>query len=378
MIDRSTPTHTPYLSTPINPDPVAALAGVYDSLPLAAEPHVEVWQQYVAAACNACAWDVLRPRLVQLHFPIRLNISKTEPYKAAVHRGMAHGRADGLILEQPQSLSLRIHQSAAGKIPVLLAPHRADFVRLVQALTKRNEPVAIPDSMGACMVAGYNNWDRIHAYRRQWAAENPDHCSEAAWQAEFKRLIPQKQLYQDRFIILHDGPYSGVLAEDMKLDENAWRTLSLKIRLEHECTHYFTKRLFGVMRRHLLDELLADYAGIVAALGYYRADWFLRFMGLEAYPVYREGGRLQNYLDEMPPQSSAFQTKQTQLKAAAENLEHFDRQLAESYRSLAGQAIVLLAACRFTLAELAAKTAPELLLESLCLLEKQAAPKYQE
>lgn len=45
----------------------------------------------------------------------------------------------------------------------------------------------------------------------------------------------------------------------------------------------------------MLDELIADYAGIVAAWGRYRADWFLRFVGLEDYPRYREGGRLQNY-----------------------------------------------------------------------------------
>ena len=128
----------------------------------------------------------------------------------------------------------------------------------------------------------------------------------------------------------------------------------------------------GVMRRHVFDELLADYAGIVAALGCFRADWFLRFMGLEAYPLYRDGGRLQNYLEGMAPQSMEFQEVQTHLKAAAENLERFDQQLGETYRSLSKQALVLLTICRFTLLELAAEPAPELLWETLRLLEKQA------
>ncbi len=346
------------------------------ALPLAPEVHVAAWQRYKDESQQLGVWLVLKQRLVQLQFPIQLHISQSDAYKTATRQGVlveSHGRANGLVLERPEALTLTIHQSAAGPIPVLVAPHRADFVKLVQALTKRNEPVPIPDSMGACMVAGYNNWDRIRAYREQWAMTNPGHVSEAAWQVEFKRLIPQKQLYQDRFIILHSGPYSGVPAAEMGLEEEAWRALSLKIRLEHECTHYFTKRVFGIMRRHPFDELLADYAGIVAALGYFRADWFLRFMGLEAYPVYREGGRLQNYVAEIPHPSEAFQMVQTQLKAAAENLERFDQQLKQGHRQLGVQAWVLLAISRFTLADLAAKTAPELLLEALHLLQEQAA-----
>jgi AraC-like DNA-binding protein len=81
----------------------------------------------------------------------------------------------------------------------------------------------------------------------------------------------------------------------MGLDEQEWLQLSLIIRLEHECIHYLTSRLFNLMRNNLLDELIADYGGIVAACGYYRADWFLRFLGLESFPDYRAGGRLENY-----------------------------------------------------------------------------------
>lgn len=68
----------------------------------------------------------------------------------------------------------------------------------------------------------------------------------------------------------------------MNLSQAEWRRLSITIRLEHECTHYFTYRVLGSMRNNLLDELIADYQGIVSAIGKYRADWFLRFMGLES------------------------------------------------------------------------------------------------
>lgn len=351
-----------------------AFSPVFWNWPLQPEAHIAAWQRYEAESREQGAWSALRQRLVQLRFPIEPGISQTRLYRAVTQKGLQPHAAlfsAGLELQTPGALHVFIYESAAGPIPVLKTGNHADFAKLVQAILYQNEPTPIPLSTGAYMVAGYNNWDRLSAYRARWAAQNPDDCSEAAWQAELKRLVSQKQLYQDRFIILHDGPYSNVSAKEMEVSEAEWRTLSLKIRLEHECTHYFTKRVLGVMRRHLFDELLADYAGIVAALGHFRADWFLRFMGLEAYPAYRDGGRLQNYLDDFAPNSVAFREMQDQLKAAAEHLERFDWRLGGTYQTLEKRPLVLLAICNFTLPELAAENAPESLWKTVQLLEKQ-------
>ena len=69
---------------------------------------------------------------------------------------------------------------------------------------------------------------------------------ETDWAEEFKQLIHRKELYQDRFIILSDGFYSNIPASEIGLSESEWRRLSLTIRLEHECTHYFTRRIFNL------------------------------------------------------------------------------------------------------------------------------------
>ena len=119
--------------------------------------------------------------------------------------------------------------------------------------------------------------------------------AQQSWPEEFQRIKAQKELYQDRFIILSTGPYSNVHAGEIGLDPEDWLKLSLVIRREHECAHYFTRRVFSSMRNSLLDEIIADYCGITAAVGRFRADWLLRFFGLESFPHYREGGRLQNY-----------------------------------------------------------------------------------
>ena len=285
-------------------------------LTLPPEPHITTWEKYADQAETIGVYEVLKQRLVQFQFPIVAGISETEEYCHATRQGKPiKTKESGLIFTEPEKLQLQLHQTLASSIPVIIAGNRDDFVTLVQALTKRNEPHPIPDSMGACIVSGYNNWDRIHQYRLQWTAQQVKN-SEADWASEFKRLIPRKELYQDRFIILSPGSYSHVTASDLGLAESQWQELSLKIRLEHECTHYLTHRFFGSMRNHIFDELIADYRGIVAAIGHYKADWFLHFLGLET-SVYREGGRLQNYRGEPPLSDGAFRILQILVKKAA-------------------------------------------------------------
>lgn len=336
--------------------------------PLEAEPHLQTWKEYAVSADNIGVFETLKQVLVQLHFPIQEGISKTESYRAVTVKGVnpdSIPEATGLFLKEPEKLRLKIYQSLAGEIPVLFPGNRKDFEILVRSLTKRNEPLTIPASMGACMVAGYNNWDRIRRHRKQWEIENPLNCSEAEWKKEFRQLIPCKHRYQDRFIILSDGFYSNISPEDIGLSESKWKNLSLTIRLEHECTHYFTKRLFNSMRNNALDELIADYRGIVAANGRYRADWFLRFMGLESLPNYRKGGRLQNYRGKPPLSDGAFQILQALLRDAAENIEHFEFEYVEKLRSHNFPTLILIALTYLTLEELASSDMSSRLLKAL-------------
>ncbi|WP_325052207.1 DUF7005 family protein [Dulcicalothrix desertica] len=235
----------------------------------------------------------------------------------------------------------------------------------MQALTKHNEPVAIPDSMGACIVAGFNNWDRIHQYRKQWSAKHPNDCSEDKWAVEFRQIIAKKELYQDRFIILSDGYYSAVSPIDIGIEAEKWRCLSMKIRLEHECTHYFTQRLFGSMRNNLLDELIADYRGIVVANGRYRSDWFLRFLGLENFPDCRKTGRLQSYRGQPPLSEGAFTILAKLVKAAAVNLEQFDTDNSNYLEQPNAQAQMLIALTCLTIEELASSFPQEIIQENL-------------
>lgn len=334
-------------------------------LPLPDEPCVEAWAGYAREAETRGVLPVLREHLVQLRFPIQAGISGTPAYQEATRRGVFAADGGALPLDDPDGLRLSIHPTPAGSIPVLVAPHRGDFESLVRAVTRRNEPVPLPASMGACMVAGFNNWGRVAALRRRWEAGEVDAGGPASWAEAFAVLRERRELYQDRFILLSTGPYSGVPAERMGLPEDAWRQASLVIRREHECAHYLTRRVLGSMRNNLLDELMADYAGIVAAAGRYRADWFLRFMGLEDEDGCRASGRLWNYRGEPALSGGAFAVLQRLVRAAAARLEAVDATLDPALRTPTGRARVLLALASLTLEEMTAPDAEARLRERL-------------
>jgi hypothetical protein len=328
----------------------------YD-FPLADEPFVKTWEQYVAEVRDNGTISVLAQYLVELRFPICSGMSSTKDYRSATRRGTDSREssiASGLRLQSPGQCRVMLHQTIAGRIPLIIAPLREDFVTLVQALAMHNEPILIPDSMGALMVSGHNNWHRIQmlAQDLDWDLRSERSRSEC-----FQYLEQHKDLYQDRFIILSEGPYSGVPARDLNLSNDEWDKLSFVIRREHECTHYATRRIFSSMRNNLLDELIADVNGIIAASGCFRGNWLLRFFGLESFPNYREGGRLENYLGDPCLSEGAFALLQVILKRAIENLELFYCNCANELRRPELRPVLLMTLAGFTAEELASDEA---------------------
>lgn len=356
------------------------------SLPLPDEPFVACWERWRDEARERGAWPVLAAHLPQLAFPVREGISREDGYRAATLRGEPPEgipEATGLEVPRPESVELSLHASPAGRIPVLTCRGRDEFVALVRALGRRNEPREVPDSMGALMISGYNNWTRLGELCRRWQATDPEERETATWGAEMKRLQQEhKELYQDRMILLTDGPYSAVPAEEMGLTESEWRRRSLLLRRDHECAHYFTRRLFGSMRANLHDELLADYAGLVAAFGRFEAARFLRLLGFapefdpEAEPVAAPGrvllpgARAAIYRGDPPLSDGAFAVVLTLVGRAAARVEAFDAAQPRE-RNLADRAHALTALASLRLEALAAPDGGERLAAALTKVRRR-------
>jgi hypothetical protein len=350
-----------YATSPLHGAPPPA-----QRFPMPDAPCVAAWDRYAAAARKVGAEAVLRHVFVQLRFPIQAGMSADPAYRASTRLGIHPNEdAPGVALMHPDGVKIFLHATPAGRVPVILAASRADFEQLVQAVTRRNEPDAIPSSMGACMVTGYNNWERIADHRQAFAARHPEDTSGEAWAAAFQELVPRTDLYQDRFMLLSSGPYSAVPSEALELPETEWRALSVRLRLEHECTHYFTRQAFGTMRKSLLDELIADYMGMVEAFGRFQAHVFLRFLGLEDYPLYRDGGRLQNYRGTPPLSSRAFTILSFAATRAAAVLEEFDQHRGARRVGVVDKARMIAALLQVGLEGLASSAAHALLRAAL-------------
>jgi hypothetical protein len=159
---------------------------------------------------------------------------------------------------------------------VLHTPSQNDFERLVRALAYRGEPVALADGVHAQAVGGLIHWGLIRLLGRQSRAQ---------------------------LILLHTAPYSSVSADAVpgRPTPAAWLAASTTLRLEHELTHLATRRLLGEMRLNLLDELIADTMGMVAALGRFDAAFFGLCLGLGPVGIPQTTGRWTTYVASLQP-----------------------------------------------------------------------------
>jgi len=339
------------------------------ALPLVDEPHVEAWRVFERESRETDPFSALKRHFVQLRFPIAPGISTTDAYRQATRRGLLEAAAphahEAVMLDRPDLLELDIIPTIGGHVPVLVAGDRGDFVKLVQVFSERNEPAPVPDAMGACIIKGLNNWSRIRSYREGWEQARGSAATEDEWAEEFQRLIPRKELYQDRFIILSRGPYSGIAAQDVDIQKEVWLERSLVIRREHEITHYFTYRAFNAMRNNVFDEIIADFVGLVRAFGFYRADLALRFLGLEQYPAFRAGSRLEVYRGAPPLSDDAFAVARTLAVRSIAHLEAFAAAHPQHLHTLEALALLTFALTTMTLEELASEEMPRLVGERL-------------
>jgi hypothetical protein len=338
-----------------------AAEGPQPAWPLADEPQVEAWLRYEREARAEGTTVALARHLVQLRFPVRAGMSDEPGYRKATRTGSvedAAAFAPGPVWRRPEAVRLEIVDTIAGRVPVIVAGDRADFETLVQALSSRNEPVPVPSAMGACLVKGLNDWSRIAEHRAAWERQHPD----GDWAQAFAELTARKELYQDRLIILSSGPYSATTADDAGLGQDEWLDRSLAIRREHELAHYFVYRVFGVMRSHVFDEVVADFIGLGRAFGEYRADLALRFFGLERFPAYRAGGRLEVYRSEPPLSSAAADVVRTLVHRAVRSLHAFGAAWPRgNWSDLGAVGGLLFALSQLSLEELASDELPGLL-----------------
>ncbi|MDR1874768.1 MAG: hypothetical protein LBQ90_07150 [Synergistaceae bacterium] len=142
-----------------------------------------------------------------------------------------------------------LEKTPAGRIPVMHTSDRKCFERLVELLRQKENDPPLPGSVNA-----------------------------------FTLISKHPALQGHRVILLHRAGYSSLSGSDFGIPEDEWLERSDVLRLHHECCHYFVLRVLGSMRNHVLDEIVADCVGQLAAFGTFSASMQRKFFGLTEAP----------------------------------------------------------------------------------------------
>lgn len=239
--------------------------------------------------------DAYVMRYPQLSLPVEAGMSGDARYTDIVRRGRLPLHPVSPFRGSPRDEERRI-ETPVGVIPVLHIGNRGDFERFVNVLRDRCEPVPVPPSMGALTLLGVINWRKIQAHKRQWILDG--HTE--GWAEEQKRFVTDPARYRDTVVLVSDGPYSALPAEQAGMEPELWRERSLDIRIWHELTHVVCRKLWPGHKQAVRDEVLADCVGLLAAFGRYDPGLALALLGVTP-EGYCPGGRLQNYLPEGLP-----------------------------------------------------------------------------
>lgn len=206
----------------------------------AADSDMDMLLDYTANTFSPCLPEETNDGFPERWEPV-MQSAKRDGAAVAINRHLARAELQ-IQFASPENLNIELFRSVGGMIPIITARSTADFDNMVRYIVHKGKEVPNIADMGAVFAFGKTS----------------------------------------RFIILSCKPYANVPAAHMSMDEEAWAEKSLVIRKHHECAHYFTKRFYSSSKNNLHDELIADFYGLYAAFGEYRAEWFLRFMGLTA------------------------------------------------------------------------------------------------
>ncbi|MDR0295529.1 MAG: hypothetical protein LBH91_04980 [Prevotellaceae bacterium] len=244
------------------------------------ETFAQDWESLLSSH-TGMPWQLLREMCVELNFPVSEGQSKNPELLTALKRGILPSSTKGAwVPAEPEKIRIYLHPTPVGRIPVIECESDKDFIHLQQSLVYRCEPRPVPDSRGATIIKNYNNWARINMHRKDQKAD----------------ILLFPAFYRDYIILLSHRYYSGVSPEVFGLKSTDWRKKSLLLRREHEAAHYMTQRYYHSTKNEIHDEIIADFMGLTAAFGEYDPIKFFTFLGLENYPKYRMGGRLEIYL----------------------------------------------------------------------------------
>lgn len=230
----------------------------------------------------------LSKRFPQLCIKPEKGISQSELYRSIVRRGERYSGSLSHFIGSEED-RLTVEETPAGKVEAVFLKNREDFECFYQIMAEKCEPVPVLRSVGASYIGGINDWSKIHTHLAEYERNGGSDSD-----SEFRRFTANKDNYKTSIILLSDGFYSNISFEETPYGSEEWRKISLDIRKYHELTHFVCRNLFPEKIVPIWDELLADFYGLLCAVGSYDKAFALSFLGIRDEKYI--GGRLEQYV----------------------------------------------------------------------------------
>ena len=214
-----------------------------------------------------------------------------DAHRLAAGQGIAPEGATLSHFEGSSQDELREVDTPAGPVEVLFLERRRDFETFLQIVGHKSSPAPIARTVGAITYRGLPDWGKVANAKEAYLASGGDD-----WGAEFARLAKEPGAFRSELVVISEGPYSNVPADETPYGSDEWVHVSREIRLHHECAHVVCRRTMPDDVVPVWDEVTADVVGLLAATGRYDAALASRFLG-----VSEEGfsdGRLAEYLND--------------------------------------------------------------------------------
>ena len=214
-----------------------------------------------------------------------------DAHKMAAGQGIAPAEASLAHFEGSPRDELRAVDTPAGPVEVLFLERRRDFETFLQIIGNKCSPVPIARTVGAITYRGIADWGKVSSAHEAYLKAGGDD-----WKTEFARLAKEPGAFRSELVVISEGPYSNVPAEETPYSEAEWLDVSREIRLHHECAHVVCRRTMPDDVLPVWDEVTADVVGMLSATGRYDVALATRFLGATEDGF--TGGRLEEYLNE--------------------------------------------------------------------------------
>lgn len=236
-----------------------------------------------------------------LYLPVEKGMSQSPWYKQYVLAGKPANTEELPGFTGSEQDGIFPFSTPVGPVEVIYLERREDFELFLQKLAYRCEPEPVRADVGAMMISGVINWEKIEAHKKEYLAKgNSD------WKEEFRRFTAVPENFKDRVLILSGGPYSNYPAWKAGYTPEEWKKISVDIRMYHECTHYVCRSRWPDKKEAVADEVLADAVGLLGATGRYDRRLAMEFLGVSEDGTYTKG-RLGAYVSpEELSQKSAW------------------------------------------------------------------------